>query len=121
MHVVAAGVHDTIVHRGEGEFPFFAHGKAIDVSAHHDPFSWPRTLQHRDCSRFSRTRGEIPIQDRETISDYLRRAVLFKGEFRMGVQIMADLDHWCVDVIEEGGKFVSERSGHDRMVVTWPT
>jgi hypothetical protein len=39
----------------------------------------------------------------------------------MGVQIMADLDHWCVDVIEEGGKFVSERSGHDRMVVTWPT
>ena len=89
VNVVAACVHHSGVHRGEGDLVVLCYGKSIDVGADHDPSSGLRAAKDSDRTGFGRASREFPSKIDETVSYDLSRALFLEREFGMSVKVMS--------------------------------
>ena len=101
MDVMAARVHDAVVYRGEGDLVFFGHRKSVDVRANHDSSPGLRATKDRDGTGLRRTRRELPAEFDEPVTHDLGRAAFLEGEFGMGVEVVSNLHHGRVNVVEQ--------------------
>jgi len=85
VDVVPAGVHDAVVHRGEGDLVFFGDGQPVDIGADHDATSGLGTTQDRLGTGLGGTCGEFPAQFDESVAYDLGCSMFLEREFRVGV------------------------------------
>ena len=113
VHVVATCVHHAFIHRSVGQSTLFEDGKSVDVRANHHALARETTLENRDRAGVGRASCEFPSQSVESVANDLRGAVLFEGEFGMGVQVMANSHHGIIGLVKEPCEFIMETSRHE--------